>query len=475
MKNCNKLIVQIKSFFLFVIFVGGLVPACGPTSTLMHEQDEALLLSIAAHTRLSGDDGLDSYSVLSPLGVKLSAPQRAAAPGTNTELDILVNLYSDYLNTMRQQDNLNDRNVDRLVDQLQGKISALQKRSAKLQQRRRRRGRGLARFFRRVGRGIGRFIRRVGRAVGWAAEYLVEEVAPQVIKEMVLTGQPLTARVFWSGVRKLVRKRLKGALGSQLARRGVPVVLLERAGLSPEDKGEDQRTTDNQAEEEPDQGVTTEIGYGNWDLELVTNGDDCTANFEWRDFWDELPKNDIRDCRPALDSTFHIDIYLDEDASIPLTFLLDSGELTGGMIGSGESDLAYERVSGSVTAEIEDGWVSPRPDTLGWDFGGNLAVEAQAYVELRCWYNPPDPLEPGYFYWIDQEKSIQVITPFEGSTDQFVPGTEEQPGRVLPGGLLEMYAGAQILEGTEPQTEILLLCEGQNLPAEFPPPYVTEP
>lgn len=475
MESRAKSISQIKSLSLLTIFVVGLVPACNSISPARHDQDDALLLSIASHTRLSGDPALEQYAGARPPVHKLSANLPALAPRTTTELDILVDLYSGYLNTLRQQGNLNDRNVDRMVGQLQDKISTLQARSARLEQRRRRRGRGLARFFRRVGRGIGRFIRRVGRAIGLAAEYLVEEVAPQVIKDMVLSGQPLTARVFWSGVRKLVRKRLKGAIGSRLARRGVPAALLQRAGLAPDEEENSQGQTESQAADEPALTGPDEIGYGNWELELITNADNCTGYFEWRDFWDELPKNDIHDCRPALDSTFDIDIYLDEGDSIPLTFLLDSGELTGGMIGSGESDLAYERVIGSVTAEIKDGWVRPRPDNLGWDFGGNMAVDAQAYVELRCWYNPPDPLEPGYFYWIDQEKTIQILTPFEGSTDQFVPGTEEEPGRLTSGGTLDFFAGVQVLEGTAPQTEVVVLCEGEDLPVEFPPPYVTEP
>ncbi len=463
-----------QNILLLLIFLLGLVPGCSRPLPA-RSQDDALLLSIASHTRLSGDPALEGYAAIHPSVYKLSSRVPVMAPRTTTEMDILVDLYSGYLNTLRQQGNLNDRSVDRLVDQLQGKISTLQKRSVKLEQRRRRRGGGLGRFFRRVGRGIGRFIRRVGRAIGWAAEYLVEEVAPQVIREMVLTGQPLTAKVFWSGVRKLVRGRLKRAVGTQLARRGVPAELLERVGLPSNEADLGERETDETVQDDTKANEQEEIGYGNWELELITEGDNCVAYFEWRDFWDELPDNDINDCRPALDSTFHIGIDLAEDASIPLTFMLDSGELTGGMTGSNESDFTYERVAGSVTAEVEDGWVAQRADNMGWVFGGNLIVDAQAYVELRCWYNPPDPTEPGYFYWIDQQKAIRVSTPFEGTTDQFVPGTEEEPGRLTAGGLLEMFAGAQVLQGVEPLTEIVLLCEGQDLPDEFPPPYVSEP
>jgi hypothetical protein len=370
---------------------------------------------------------------------------------------------------------LNDRNVDRLVDQLQVKITTLQERSAKLEQRRRRRGGGLRRFFRRVGRGIGRFVRRLGRAIGRAAEYLIEDVAPEVIKDMVLTGQPLTARVFWSGVRKLVRKRLKSAIGTQLARRGVPVMLLERAGLPPgeKDEGDGPNAISTGDETKPVESV--EIGYGNWELELITDDEWCYAAFEWRDFWDELPDNDTDDCRPALDSTFHIFIDLSEDTSIPLTFLLDSGEVTGGLYGSSENDYTYERITGSVDAKIEEGWVRPRPDNMGWAFGGILNTEVQAFVELRCWYNPPDPDEPGYFYWINQERTIQVTEPFEGTTDQFVPGTEEEPGRLKPGGTLELLGGGALLKGGDIQTGLLLECENQELPAEFPPPFVTAP
>lgn len=461
-----------RSLLLLLVFLLGLVPGCSRPEPAK-SQDDALLLSIASHARMSGDPALGEYSVLPVPVHKLSAASPTIAPKNPTEIDILVDLYSGYLNTMRKQGDLNDSSVNRMVDQLQVKISALQKRSAQLEQRRRRRGGGLGRFFRRVGRGIGRVIRRLGRAVGKAAEYLVEEVAPEVIRDMVLTGQPLTARVFWSGVRKLVRKRLKTAVGTQLARRGVPVLLLERAGLTPEENREDQGSGPETSEGTQDPQGHGEIGYGNWDLELITDDDTCMVYFEWRDFWDELPDNDVHDCRPALDSTFHVDIYLDEATSIPLTFLLDSGGLSGGMNGSGESDLAYERVNGSVTAEVQDGWVLPSADNMGWDFGGDFSVEAHAFVELRCWYEDPDPLVPGYFYWISDEKTIRVTTPFEGSTDQFVPGTEDEPGRLTPGGTLELFAGAQVLQGSSPLTELLVLCEDQELPGDFPPPFVT--
>lgn len=464
-----------RSFLLLIIFLLGLVPGCSP-STASRSQDDALLLLIASHTRLSGDPALEGYTSIGPSVYKLSSRVPALAPRTTTELDILVDLYSGYLNTLRQQGNLTDRSVDRVVDQLQTKISSLQKRSVNLEQRRRRRGGGLGRFFRRVGRGIGRFIRRVGRAIGWAAEYLLEEVAPQVIRDMVLTGQPLTAKVFWSGVRKLVRKRLKSAVGTQLARRGVPVVLLERAGLAPGEAVGGQDTEGEPADRRTDVSAPTDIGYGNWEFELLTDGEDCGAVFEWRDFWDELPDNDIHDCRPALDSTFHIDFYMEKDDPLPLMFLLDSGELTGGFFGSSdEEDHVYERVTGSVEAEIEDGWVQPRADNMGWAFGGNLRVKAQAYVELRCWYEDPDPLVPGYFYWIDNEKTMELLTPFEGTTFQFVPGNEDEPGRLAPGGDIDLLAGASMTQVAIDQTKLYLWCEGQDLPADFPPPYVLEP
>lgn len=247
--------------FLLCVFAGGLLPACGPPANLEtpHDQDDALLLQISSHVRLSGEPDLESYVLKAPSAYKLAYNLPALAPNSTTEVDILVDLYTTYASRLHSQGNLTDSNIDRMVKSLDIKIKNLNVRSQQLEKRRRRRGRGQARFFRRVGRGIGRFARQLGRGVGKAVEYLITEVAPEVIRDMVLTGQPLTAKIFWKGVRKAVRSRLKRAVGLNLAKQGVPLEILAEAGLDSDLEEEQEPETEVQpAEPEVEQEPETE-------------------------------------------------------------------------------------------------------------------------------------------------------------------------------------------------------------------------
>jgi hypothetical protein len=258
MRKHSRLVAQI---FMLIIFVGSLLPACGSPAgnKTPHDQDDALLLQISSHVRLSGEPDLGSYAVILPAVHKASYIRPAVAPATKTEVDILVDLYTTYASRLHSQGNLTDSNIDRMVKSLDTKIKRLNERSQQLEKRRRRRGRGLARFFRRVGRGIGRFARQLGRGIGKAAEYLIKEVAPEVIRDMVLTGQPLTAKIFWKGVRKVVRSRLKRAVGLNLAKQGVPPEILAEAGLDLELEEEQEPITEDQpVEPEEEQEQVTE-------------------------------------------------------------------------------------------------------------------------------------------------------------------------------------------------------------------------
>lgn len=253
---------SIANLFLLLVFVGGLIPACSPTgeTTSPRDQDNALLLQISSHVRLSGEPDLGSYVLKAPSAYKLAYNRPALAPNSKTEVDILVDLYMTYASRLHSQGNLTDSNIDRMVKSLDTKIKNLNKRSQQLERRRRRRGRGLARFFRRVGRGIGRFSRQLGRGIKKVTEYLIKEVAPEVIRDMLLTGQPLTAKIFWKGVVKNFRSRAKRALGHKLVSQGVPPEFLAETGLDLELEEEQEPVTEDQPAEpdEEEQETVTE-------------------------------------------------------------------------------------------------------------------------------------------------------------------------------------------------------------------------
>jgi hypothetical protein len=456
------------NLILLLVFLSGLVSACSPvgSSNSTHDQEHALLLQISSHVRLTGEPDLSSYVSNSPRPLKLASLRPLAAPATTTELDIVVDLYSTYLSRLQAGGNLTDSHVDKLATQLQRKIQNLNKRSEQLEKRRSRRRRGLAGFFRRVGRSIGRFVRQLGRALGRAAEYLIEDIAPDVIRNMVLTGQPLNAKVFWSGVRKLVRTRLKTAIGTHLARRGVPMGVLAKAGLNV-DMESDERSEDN--EKSIDNPENVEIGYGNHKV-VVDNHGDNWGYFEWIDYWTNLPETELDRCQWLSKSTGNADAYLD-DFEMELDFELDSGQLQGSFAHDGSYDITYQKSEWVLAGVIEDGWVQPAPDASGWIFGGTAVVDVTMHDRWRCHHCVPG--EGGcvdmLVQWLDEEKTKEVKAKVEGWTEQVVPGKGDDLDRLLPGGVYTLIVS---YEG--PDADMGIDCESCLLPADFPPPVYLE-
>lgn len=456
------------NLLLLLVILSGLVPACSPVDDSIgaHDQEHALLLQISSHVRLTGEQDLSSYVSTSPRPLKLASLRPLAAPATTTELDIVVSLYSTYMSKLQARGNLTESHVDKLATQLQRKIQNLNKRSDQLEKRRGRRRRGLAGFFRRVGRSIGRFVRQLGRALGRAAEYLIEDVAPDVIRNMVLTGQPLNAKVFWSGVRKLVRTRLKTAIGTHLARRGVPMGVLAKAGLNVDMESEE-RSEDNEPPVENTENV--EIGYGNHKVVVDDHGDNW-GYFEWIDYWTNLPETELDRCQWLSESTGNADAYLD-DFEMELDFKLDSGGLKGTFAHDGSSDFTYQISEWELVGVIEEGWVQPAPDASGWTFGGTAVVEVTMHDRWRCFHCVPT--EGGcsdmLVQWLEDEKTKEVKATIEGWTEQVVSGEGDDPDRLMPGGeytLIVSYEG--------PDADMGIDCESCLLPADFPPPVYIE-
>ena len=459
---------SIANLLLLLVLLCGLVPACSPVSGSVdaHDQEHALLLQISSHVRMTGEPDLSSYVSMSPRPLKLASLRPLAAPATTTELDIVVSLYSTYMSKLQARGNLTDSHVDKLVTQLQTKIVNLNKRSQQLENRRRRRRRGLAGFFRRVGRSMGRFVRQLGRALGRAAEYLIEDVAPDVIRNMVLTGQPLNAKVFWSGVRKLVRTRLKTAIGTHLARRGVPMGVLAKAGLNV-DMETEERTVDNKT---PVENIENEeIGYGNYNIEVDDPGENF-GWFRWIDYWPNLPETELDRCQWLSKSTGDAEAYLD-DFEMELDFELDSGQLTGSFTHDGIYEGSFQKSEWVLAGVIQEGWVRPAPDATGWSFGGTAVVEVTMHDRWRCHHCVPG--EGGcvdlLVQWLEDEKTKEVKAKVEGWTEQVVPGKGDDPDRLVPGGeytLIVSYEGSDADMGID--------CESCLLPADFPPPVYLE-
>lgn len=460
--------------FLLIVFCLGMIPQPVQARRIEHPLDDSLLLMVTAQQRLLA---------AMPESTTASALQHTVLParGPVNEIDIVINLYSSYMGNLQRSGFLTEENIDRLVRGLQGKIKALKVRSDSLNTRRRRSRRGLFGFLRRVGRSIGRVLAKMGRLIGKAAEILVEDILPEVIKNMILTGQPLSADVFWRGVRHVVRNRLKSVAAKALVRKGVPLEILQRVGLpapgeelvtvleedEPEEEGEAYATllptyTVAPAEE----GVTRTANpdrperYGKIVLPVNSDGEGLGI-FYWPAFWTGLPDNYEIDCQPTGKS--QLGVFVDDaDIAFNMTFDLDNRMVSADFTGSVSDDVeltVYIVEAVNYRWRVTDSWIESKGNHAGWRFGGTMVVDLTWSSDLRCFANDYD--SDGRFIgvhitWINKQDTITITEEFCGETFQ--------EGEY--GGVYDLEIG----DGLEDDVSAYFSCWQCALPAEFPPP-----
>ncbi|MBN2556386.1 MAG: hypothetical protein JXA97_10650 [Anaerolineales bacterium] len=451
------------NIFLLLVFCLGMIPLPAQARWMEHPLEDSLLLMVNAQQRIvaampdpTTKPGLSS---LAPL-----------ADGPVNEVDIVMNLYGSYLSALQRSGSASDENIDRLVDGLQEKMGDLQARSARLNARRQRRRRGLFGFLRRVGRSIGNILSRAGQLIGRAAEMLVEDIAPQVIKNMILTGQPLTADIFWHGVRQVVRSRLKTFASATLARKGVPPALLDAVGLpAPDDEMAAEPGGDDPGEDETQGGQSSTAvpaptsspstdrpeRYGR--TTVAING---TASFGWANFWTDLPDNDVSDCQPTGDPQLDAYAY-DQELIFNLTFDPDNDEITGNFRGSVQSDpyIDWRITTVDIQGRVAESWIEALDNHEGWEFGGTMVLALTFESQLQC--HAIRLTDSGFrvwdhIYWTEQTDSIQLTQEFYGQT--FQAGEN--------GGTYDIDIGRD----SEGDIEAYIRCYDCALPGDFPPP-----
>lgn len=464
--------------FLLIVFCLGMIPQPVQARRIEHLLDDSLLLMVTAQQRLLA---------AMPESTTTSALQHTVLPANRpvNEIDIVINLYSSYMGNLQRSEGLTEENIDRLVRGMQGKIKALKVRSDSLNTRRRRSRRGLFGFLRRVGRSIGRVLAKMGRLIGKAAEILVEDILPEVIKNMILTGQPLSADVFWRGVRHVVRNRLKSVAAKALVRKGVPLEILQRAGLPV--PGEELVTVleEDESEEEgeayatllptytmapAEEGVTRTPNpdrperYGKIVLPVNSDGDcDSFGAFYWPAFWTNLPDNYEIDCQPT--GQPQLGVFIDDadiDIAFNMTFDLDNRMVSADFAGSQSDDVeltVYYLNTVNYHWRVTDSWIESKGNHAGWRFGGTMVVDLTWSSDLRCFasdYDLDGSFIGCHITWIDKQDTITITEEFYGETFQ--------EGEY--GGVYDLEIG----DGLEDDVSAYFNCWQCALPAEFPPP-----
>jgi len=202
---------------LLISLLFGMVPVIEVRAeeSVGHSFDDAALLMFSSQMRLDGE----VQSAMIPGGHLMKIPEQASSWN---EVDILIKLYANQIAKLRADDLYTpDREAD-LVDELESRISSLQKKSQAVNNRRRGGGglfdvikRGVKSLGRFTGRVVGGLMEGAGKVVGFA----IEEVAPKVLKEALMNGAPINAALVRKVVRELLLHRAEIALERKLEAR----------------------------------------------------------------------------------------------------------------------------------------------------------------------------------------------------------------------------------------------------------------
>ena len=196
MKKLEKLVLIIIVFVLLLTMLPGKTATA--SSSVIHDADDALLLMLASHNMLM--DG----------GLAVGNPHTAVVnpQASPNEVDILFDIYAKQLSQLDQMDCSENVKL-RLVDELDAKLAVLDAKAQRLEAERQNRRRGglFRRFFRALGRATGWVVSKAMDASGKIVQYGIEEVGPQLIKDAVFGGVPLTGAAFRAKFMEMLRSR----------------------------------------------------------------------------------------------------------------------------------------------------------------------------------------------------------------------------------------------------------------------------
>lgn len=481
--------------FLALAILAAALPACSSASREpSRSMDEALLLALSSHEQLElgGVEQVSGRLGDALFGRIVPAAEYDAKSNPHTQM---AAIYARFAQS-QPQGSAAYTHFTAKAEEYALLAQALDDARA---QRARRRGRGFQRFFRNlvrapirvprvVARTVGKLLKGSFRVAGTVIAIAVEQ-APRIARDIVkqklrelrdlaqgkidLTWDKVAARLgapFAVWLRSKIDPafvRLRDRIVARaVGKKPPPQSTEEESGVSNEDED-----VGYEGEGGYDTPAPADIAYGNHKVVVGDQGD-YWGYFTWTDYWTNLP-GDSRgdDCQPAGQPTGDAEAYLD-GYEMEMTFELDSGQLKGNFSHEGTYELAYQETAWTLSGHIEDGWVRPAADASGWEFGGTVVAEVTMHDRWRCFRCVPDGegfCEDVFEVWLEDEKSMEVEATLEGWTEQVVPGEEDEPDRLMPGG---EYSFRLFYEGAD--ADMQLYCDNCTLPADFPPPVYFE-
>ncbi len=246
----SKSLLKILLTVLAASLMLALAPSTNPVLTfnIAHPYDDSVLLMFSAQMRLGGE----VESALLPKGHLMSLSQQA---GLGNELDILIQLYADQIAKLKAGSNYDPDLEAKLINQLEAKVQALQKKAQALTAKRSRGRGGLFGFirhgFKKLGRATGWLLGKTMEGAGKVAEFAIEKVAPKVLKEAVLSGAPLNANLVKQVTRQLLKRRVHTLFEKEVEK------LAERIN-----QRQEAAYADGQATDDPHVWETNEAEFG---------------------------------------------------------------------------------------------------------------------------------------------------------------------------------------------------------------------
>ena len=330
------------------------LPASGvqAQTAIAHPFDNSVLLMISSQMRLDGE----VQSALLP-GGRVQALSRQAASGN--EIDVLLQLYTDQIAKLRASDDYDPNLEAKLISQLEDKVDALRRQAQELAASRSRRRGGLFGF-------LGRAVKSLGRATGWLmgktmdgageiAEFAIEDVAPQVLKEAVQNGAPLNAALVRRVARELLINRVTDAIARERQKRAERLAEIDSDPAADATWEADFMEAFEEGDENSPAGSNSgSSGGGNVGADIVIY--DFTAsdafNFttgtigglSWVDYWRSSSNGD----------SFTLSSIELSAGSVHLEFNRTEMTASGWVEGSGQSESNAYSQSGNFRVEFSD-------------------------------------------------------------------------------------------------------------------------